>query len=120
MLLGCRAFNATEKYESHQLVSLLESLGCPFGACQNAYTSVDETVYELDVPTDEGLKPLEEALDMIAQFAHAIRCATVLTTVLPSASAEVDSMQDVISHVMHDKVIVDHLKWGVLTRRGRW
>ncbi|CAL5222596.1 g4987 [Coccomyxa viridis] len=69
------AFNATEKYESHELVSLLESLGCPFGACQNAYTSVDETVYELDVPTDEGLKPLEEALDMIAQFAHAIRCA---------------------------------------------
>ncbi len=56
-------------------MSLLESLGCPFGACQNAYTSVDETVYELDVPTDEGLKPLEEALDMIAQFAHAIRCA---------------------------------------------
>ena len=32
-------------------------------------------MYELDVPTDEGLKPLEEALDMIAQFAHAIRCA---------------------------------------------
>ena len=55
-------------------MSLLEAFGCPFGACQNAYTSVDETVYELDVPTDEDMKPMEEALDMIAQFAHAIRC----------------------------------------------
>jgi len=54
-------------------VNLLEALGCPFGACQNAYTSVDETVYELDVPTDGAMKPVEEALDMIAQFAHAIR-----------------------------------------------
>lgn len=73
LLCNCRAFNATEKYESHQLVDLLEAFGCPFGACQNAYTSVDETVYELDVPTDEDMKPMEEALDMIAQFAHAIR-----------------------------------------------
>ena len=59
-------------------MGLLEAFGCPFGACQNAYTSVDETVYELDVPTDEDMKPMEEALDMIAQFAHAIRCAAAI------------------------------------------
>ena len=39
---------------------------------------MDETVYELDVPTDEDMKPMEEALDMIAQFAHAIRCAAAI------------------------------------------
>jgi hypothetical protein len=31
-------------------VRLLERIGAAFGACQNAYTSADETVYTLEVP----------------------------------------------------------------------
>jgi hypothetical protein len=41
------AFNATDNYSNHDIVRFLESIGAEFGACQNAYTSCDETVYEL-------------------------------------------------------------------------
>merc|ERR1719494_482104 len=38
-------FHATKNFQKHSLVKYLESIGAPFGACQNAYTSFDETVY---------------------------------------------------------------------------
>lgn len=44
------AFNATEKFSNHELIHFLESIGAPFGACQNAHTSLDETVYTFKVP----------------------------------------------------------------------
>ena len=47
------AFRATEKYDNFALIKYLESIGAPFGACQNAYTSFDETVYSLHIPTDD-------------------------------------------------------------------
>lgn len=51
------AFNATERFDNHAIVQFLETIGAAFGPCQNAYTSSDETVYELLVPLDkDGLK----------------------------------------------------------------
>src|ERR1700752_5297511 len=47
------AFNGTEHFPKQQVVSFLESLGMRFGADVNAYTSFDETVYMLTVPTDK-------------------------------------------------------------------
>lgn len=41
----------TQSYSNHDIVRLLERIGAEFGACQNAYTSADETVYTLTVPT---------------------------------------------------------------------
>ena len=46
------AFRATTNYDKLELVEYLESIGAAFGACQNAYTSFDETVYMLSVPSD--------------------------------------------------------------------
>ena len=46
------AFNGTEKYPKQELVNYLESIGMKFGPDLNAYTSFDETVYMLIVPTD--------------------------------------------------------------------
>ncbi len=46
------AFNGTENFKPGELVSFLESIGARFGPHVNAYTSFDETVYMLDVPTD--------------------------------------------------------------------
>mmetsp|Transcript_32292 Transcript_32292/g.73833 ORF Transcript_32292/g.73833 Transcript_32292/m.73833 type:complete len:1101 (-) Transcript_32292:28-3330(-) len=67
-------FSATKAYENHAIVKFLESIGAPFGACQNAYTSFDRTVYTLHVPTDkEGL--LEEALTVLREFAYYTRIA---------------------------------------------
>jgi len=65
-------FSATKKYENHGLIKFLESVGAPFGACQNAYTSFDRTVYTLHVPTDkEGL--IDETLTVLREFAYYTR-----------------------------------------------
>ena len=47
------AFNGTEHFEKHELVDYLESIGMSFGADLNAYTGFDETVYMLQLPTDD-------------------------------------------------------------------
>ncbi len=47
------AFNGTANFQKKELVDYLESIGMEFGPEVNAYTSFDETVYMLQVPTDE-------------------------------------------------------------------
>lgn len=65
------AFNGTRRYEDKELVAFLESMGVAFGPELNAYTSYNETVYELEVPTD---KPnlLEEAINILQEWAFNI------------------------------------------------
>jgi len=46
------AFNGTENFEKQEIINYLELHGMRFGADLNAYTSFDETVYMLQVPTD--------------------------------------------------------------------
>ncbi len=46
------AFNGTTRFKPGELVAYLESIGARFGPHLNAYTSYDETVYMVDVPTD--------------------------------------------------------------------
>jgi zinc protease len=48
------AFNGTRRFEKHEIVDFLERVGMRFGADVNAYTSFDETVYMLQVPTDSA------------------------------------------------------------------
>jgi zinc protease len=45
-------FNGTKNFPKNELVSYLQKTGLKFGADLNAYTSFDETVYQLPVPTD--------------------------------------------------------------------
>ena len=66
------AFRATTSYETFQIVNFLESVGAAFGACQNAYTSSDETVFELTVPI-EDMNVLEESLKIFSEFARGVR-----------------------------------------------
>lgn len=47
------AFNGTEHFSKNELVSYLERVGSRFGPDLNAYTSFDETVYMLQVRTDD-------------------------------------------------------------------
>ncbi|MES2299320.1 MAG: insulinase family protein [Pseudomonadota bacterium] len=60
------AFNGSTHFKKHELVSYLQSIGIKFGADLNAYTSFDETVYILPIPTDKkenfetGLLVLED------------------------------------------------------------
>ena len=46
-------FNGLKHFPKNELVSYLQSIGVQFGADLNAYTSFDETVYILPIPTDD-------------------------------------------------------------------
>lgn len=48
------AFNGSKNFPKNELVDYLESLGMKFGPEVNAYTSLDETVYGIKVPTDSA------------------------------------------------------------------
>ncbi len=45
-------FNGTRNFEKQEIVNFLERAGMRFGGDLNAYTSFDETVYMLTIPTD--------------------------------------------------------------------
>jgi zinc protease len=65
------AFNGTARYAENDLVDYLEGIGMQFGPDLNAYTSFDETVYILQVPTDTtGL--LATGFDILKEWAGAI------------------------------------------------
>jgi len=63
------AFNGTKNFAKQALVDYLESIGMRFGPDVNAYTSFDETVYLLQVPTDSA-GPLEMGFRILADWAH--------------------------------------------------
>jgi len=84
------AFNGTKRFPEDALVKYLESIGMRFGADLNAYTNFDETVYQLEVPTDD---------------------ATYVTTGL-------DILRDWASDVTYDKTEVDKER-GVVTEEWR-
>ncbi len=65
------AFNGTDHFEKHELVNYLESIGMRFGPDLNAYTSFDETVYMLQVPS-ENSEILETSFQILSDWAHAI------------------------------------------------
>jgi len=47
------AFNGSENFEKNELINFLEKTGTRFGADLNAYTSFDETVYMVDIRSDD-------------------------------------------------------------------
>jgi len=65
------AFNGTARFPKNSLVNWLESIGMRFGPETNAYTSFDETVYQLEVPLDKP-EILDTALDILADWASQI------------------------------------------------
>lgn len=76
MYLAARNAGAdhVQESENHAVIQKLRSIGCDFGPCVNAYTGMEETVYEFLIPTDEpGFLP--QVLDTVAEFAFKVRCA---------------------------------------------
>jgi zinc protease len=49
-------FNGSTHFPKNELVDYLQSIGVQFGADLNAYTSFDETVYILPIPSDDPVK----------------------------------------------------------------
>ena len=65
------AFNGTSRFKPGELVKYLESIGARFGPHVNAYTSYDETVYMLDVPTDRA-GALVRGFEALSDFAGSV------------------------------------------------
>ncbi|MBK6977468.1 MAG: insulinase family protein [Cytophagaceae bacterium] len=61
-------FNGTKNFPKNELVNFLEKSGIQFGADLNAYTSFDETVYMLPVPSDT-LEKLDKYLMVLSEWA---------------------------------------------------
>ncbi|MGY8909131.1 MAG: M16 family metallopeptidase [Flavobacteriales bacterium] len=61
-------FNGTKNFKKNELVDYLQSIGVKFGADLNAYTSFDQTVYILPIPSDDDEK-LEKGFDILEDWA---------------------------------------------------
>lgn len=62
-------FNGTKNFPKDELVNTIEKMGIRFGADLNAYTSFDETVYMLKVPTDQP-ELVDKGFQIIEDWAH--------------------------------------------------
>jgi zinc protease len=62
------AFNGTKRFPKSEIVDYIEKIGMRFGADLNAYTSFDETVYKLMVPTDKP-EVMLKGLDILRDWA---------------------------------------------------
>ena len=60
-------FNGTKNFPKNDLVNFLQKSGMKFGADLNASTNFDETVYQLQVPTDSA-KLFERAFQILADW----------------------------------------------------
>jgi zinc protease len=65
------AFNGSANFKKHELINYLESIGMKFGPEINAYTSFDETVYMLRLPTD-SMEVLNKGLQVLEDWAHLV------------------------------------------------
>ncbi|WP_213087099.1 M16 family metallopeptidase [Chitinophaga agrisoli] len=63
------SFNGTTHFPKNELVDYLQRSGVRFGADLNAYTSFDETVYQLPLPSDQP-ELLQGGLQIMRDWAH--------------------------------------------------
>ncbi len=61
-------FNGLKHFPKNELVNYLQSIGVKFGADLNAYTSFDETVFILPIPTDNQQK-IDSGFTILADWA---------------------------------------------------
>ncbi|MFS8083669.1 MAG: M16 family metallopeptidase, partial [Ginsengibacter sp.] len=63
------AFNGSTHFKKNDLISFLQSIGVTFGNDLNAYTSWNETVYILPIPTDKPSN-LDKGFQILQDWAH--------------------------------------------------
>ena len=63
------SFNGTQHFPGLEVVNFMQSLGMRFGAHVNANTSFDETIYELQIPTENPMV-IDRALLALEDWAH--------------------------------------------------
>jgi zinc protease len=63
------AFNGTKHYPKQQIIAFMQSIGMQFGPSINAFTSFDETVFQLQIPTDRP-EIMDKAMLILEDWAH--------------------------------------------------
>ncbi|MBK8584099.1 MAG: insulinase family protein [Bacteroidetes bacterium] len=63
------AFNGTKNFKKNELIDYLESVGTKFGPHLNAYTSFDETVYMIQIPTDKN-EIVDKGLQILQDWSY--------------------------------------------------
>ena len=64
-------FNGTAHFPKQDVIAFLQSTGMRFGAHINANTSFDQTVYQLQIPTDDAAV-IDRSLLILEDWAHAV------------------------------------------------
>jgi zinc protease len=62
-------FNGTKNFPKNELLNFLQKSGMKMGADLNAYTGFDETIYQLQVPTDSA-KLFERSFQILADWSQ--------------------------------------------------
>ena len=113
-------FNGTKNFEKNELVDYLQSIGVKFGADLNAYTSFDETVYILPIPSDDPEK-LEGGFTVLEDWAHNALLTeeaidgergVVLEEYRLGLGPDKRMMQEYLPKVMHDSRYAERLPIG--------
>ncbi len=63
--------NGTKNFPSNKLIDMLEEMGVKLGAELNAYTSFDQTIYMLKVPTDK-IEWINRGFQVLEDWAHQV------------------------------------------------
>ncbi|HVS59841.1 MAG TPA: insulinase family protein [Gemmatimonadaceae bacterium] len=63
------AFRGTKRFPGNQVSSYLESMGMRYGPDINAFTSFDETVYMITIPTDTAAI-VDKGFQILSEWAH--------------------------------------------------
>jgi zinc protease len=63
------AFNGTKHFPKQDVVAFMQAIGMQFGAHVNAYTSFDETVFQLQIPTDRPIF-IDKSMQILQDWAH--------------------------------------------------
>ena len=65
------AFNGSVHFPGNDIISFMQAIGMRFGAHVNAHTGFDETVYQLQIPTDNSAV-IDRALLVMEDWAHGV------------------------------------------------
>jgi len=65
------AFDGTAHFQKSAIIDYIEKIGMRFGADLNAYTNFDQTVYQLEVPTNDK-QFLSRGLDVLRDWASEV------------------------------------------------
>ena len=113
-------FNGTKRFPKNKLVDYLQSIGVKFGQHLNAYTSFDETVYFLPIPTDSPEK-IENGFNIIEDWAFNANLTSdeidkergvVLEEYRLGLGADKRMMSNYLPKMMHNSHYADRLPIG--------